>query len=84
MADFNTNTMTHRRMVRGTMEMIDKAHAWTGRISAVRTTQSADNESPIAEALAMAYIWRRVTTSGGHASGKLAAAAEIMAEFQAI
>ena len=78
------NAKTHSSTVTGAMTTMDSAHAWAGRSDPVRTTQSADSESPIALALATAYTWNMLTTAGGHDNGKLAAAAEMTALFQAI
>ena len=63
------NITTHNKTTMGGMATIAIDHAWTGRMFDVRRTQSAESESPIAVALATAYIWNIVTTDRGQASG---------------
>jgi hypothetical protein len=52
----NPNNTNHNTTTAGGMTDIAKAQACTGFMSECRNTQSADNESPIADALATAYI----------------------------
>ena len=77
--DSAENATTHSSTVTGAMTTMDSAHAWAGRSDPDRTTQSADSESPMADADATAYTWNMLTTAGGHDSGKLAAPAEMTA-----
>ena len=62
-------TATHNSTTMGGMTAMVVDHACTGRMFDVRSTQSAESESPIAVALATAYIWNIVTTARGQASG---------------
>ena len=80
----NPYTTAHKSMTPGGMTTMVNAHAWTGLIALARKTQSADKESPMAEALAIAYIWNIVTTVEGHANGKAEAPAEMIPELIAI
>ena len=52
----NPNTTNHKNTTMGGMSAMVKDHACVGRMLDVRNTQSADSESPIALALATAYI----------------------------